>query len=394
MDKKQAQGHSRMTPKQKAAKKRRNIIIFIVELFVLAVVVVAAWIVIRVTGTDHTNLDAGIVTDPNEERDSDKIYVNPDIGANVSDGNIEIDADNPMSGYTQIALFGVDSRSKKLSSGDNRSDTIIIACINNSTKEVKLVSVYRDTYLNLGTDRYNKCNGAFAAGGAPAAITMLNTNLDLAITDYVTVGFTGLIDVIDALGGVYVDVKESEIRHLNNYQISMVGTTTDNKNYYATAGVDYDPVTETGYQLLNGLQATAYCRIRYVGDDYGRTERQRNVIMAVLDQAKKMDPAKLVNILNSSVFEEFDTSLNIEKITEVLMDLSSYTIVESQGFPSMDMLTTGTIGTKGSCVVPLDLSKNVTWLHGILFDDPEYVPSSLVDTYSARIASDTSQYIR
>ena len=232
MDKKQGQGHSRMTPKQKVAKKRRNIIIFIVELFVLAIVVAAAWIVIRFTGTDHTNLDAGMITDPSAELDSDKIYVNPDAGINVSqNGDIEIDPNNPMSGYTQIALFGVDSRSKKLGSGDNRSDTIIIACINNETKEVKLVSVYRDTYLNLSTDYYNKCNGAFAAGGAAAAITMLNTNLDLAITDYVTVGFTGLIDVIDALGGDWIDVKENEIRYLNDYQISMVGTTTDNIAY-------------------------------------------------------------------------------------------------------------------------------------------------------------------
>lgn len=395
MDKKQGQGHSRMTPKQKVAKKRRNIIIFIVELFVLAIVVAAAWIVIRFTGTDHTNLDAGMITDPSAELDSDKIYVNPDAGINVSqNGDIEIDPNNPMSGYTQIALFGVDSRSKKLGSGDNRSDTIIIACINNETKEVKLVSVYRDTYLNLSTDYYNKCNGAFAAGGAAAAITMLNTNLDLAITDYVTVGFTGLIDVIDALGGVWIDVKENEIRYLNDYQISMVGTTTDNIAYYATEGVDYTAVTQAGYQKLNGLQATAYCRIRYVGDDYGRTERQRKVIMAVLEEARKMDANQLIKILNSSIFEEFDTSLKIDQITEVLMDLSSYTIVESAGFPSMDMLTSGTIGGKGSCVVPLDLSSNVTWLHGILFDDPEYVPSSLVETYSDRIESDTAPYLR
>lgn len=393
MDKKQGQGHSRMTPKQKAAKKRRNIIIFIVELFVLAIVVVAAWIVIRLTEIDHTNLDADLLPDSDEEWEPGKNYVNPDIGVSIQDDKIVIDEGNPMSGYTQIALFGVDSRTKNLGAGD-RSDTIIIACINNETKEVKLVSVYRDTYLNLSTDRYNKCNGAFAAGGAAAAITMLNTNLDLAITDYVTVGFTGLIDVIDALGGVWVDVKESEIRHLNNYQISMVGTTTDDEHYYATEGVDYTAVTQAGYQKLNGLQATAYCRIRYVGDDYGRTERQRTVIMAVLEEAKKMDANQLIKILNSSIFDEFDTSLKIDQITEVLMDLSSYTIVESEGFPSMDMLTSGTIGDKGSCVVPLDLSSNVTWLHGILFDDPEYVPSSLVETYSDRIESDTAPYLR
>lgn len=389
------QGQTRLTPKQKAAKKRRNIIIFCVELLVLAIVIVVAWAIIRVTGTEHTNLNAGVISDPEEELDSDKIYINPNIGANVSEnGDIEVEDDNPMSGYTQIALFGVDSRAKKLDSGDNRSDTIIIACINNETKEVKLVSVYRDTYLNLSTDRYNKCNGAFAAGGAAAAITMLNTNLDLAITNYITVGFTGLIDVIDALGGVWVDVKQSEIKHLNNYQISMVGTSTDGINYYADAGVDYTPVEQAGYQKLNGLQATAYCRIRYVGDDYGRTERQRTVIMAALEQAKAMDPAKLIKILNSSIFEEFETNLDIDDISDVLMDLSSYTIVESTGFPSMDMLVSGTIGAKGSCIVPTSLSDNVIWLHELLFEDAEYVPSEIVETYSERIESDTAQYLQ
>ncbi len=389
------QGQTRLTPKQKAAKKRRNIIIFCVELLVLAIVIFVAWMVIRLTGTEHTNLNAGVISDPSEELDSDKIYINPNIGANVSEsGDIEVEDDNPMSGYTQIALFGVDSRAQKLDSGDNRSDTIIIACINNETKEVKLVSVYRDTYLNLSTDRYNKCNGAFAAGGAAAAITMLNTNLDLAITNYITVGFTGLIDVIDALGGVWIDVKQSEIKHLNNYQISMVGTSTDGINYYADAGVDYTPVEQAGYQKLNGLQATAYCRIRYVGDDYGRTERQRTVIMAALEQAKAMDPAKLIKILNSSIFEEFETNLDIDDISDVLMDLSSYTIVESAGFPSMDMLASGTIGAKGSCIVPMSLSDNVVWLHELLFEDMEYVPSEIVESYSERIESDTAQYLQ
>ena len=396
MDKRQAQGQTqkRLTPKQKAAKKRRNIIIFIVELFALAIVVIAAWAVIRFTGTEHTNLNTGMITADMDELDSDTVYYNPDVGVTVEGDDVVLSDDNPMNGYTQIALFGVDSRAKKLGKGDNRSDTIIIACINNETKEVKLVSVYRDTYLNLSTDTYNKCNGAFAAGGAATAITMLNTNLDLAITDYVTVGFAGLIDVIDALGGVWVDVHENEIRDLNNYQISMVGTSSDGINYYADAGVDYIPVQVAGRQKLNGLQATAYCRIRYVGNDYGRTERQRTVIMAALEEAKNMDASKLVKILNSSIFEEFDTSLDVEMITEVLMDLGSYTIVESSGFPSMDMLSSGTIGAKGSCVVPNDLSANVTWLHEILFEDSDYVPSALVESYSEKIKADTSPYLR
>ncbi|MDO4284005.1 MAG: LCP family protein, partial [Eubacteriales bacterium] len=122
-------------------------------------------------------------------------------------------------GYRNIALFGVDARNGDLGAG-TRSDTIIVMSINQDGKEISLVSVYRDTYLNLGDDTYNKCNAAYAKGGPEQAINMLNMNLDLDITDYVTVGFAGLIGAIDKLGGVEIDVQEVEIQHLNNYQLT------------------------------------------------------------------------------------------------------------------------------------------------------------------------------
>ncbi|MEI3211165.1 MAG: LCP family protein [Lachnospiraceae bacterium] len=155
-----------------------------------------------------------------------------------------------MKGYRNIALFGVDSREGQLDK-KTRSDTIMIASINQDTGERKLASVYRDTYLNLGNDSYNKCNAAYAKGGPEQAINMLNMNLDMNITDFVTVGFAGLTDTIDALGGIQIDVHANEIQHLNNYQISMVGTTKDGETFTATAGTDYIPVTSAGLQTLN-----------------------------------------------------------------------------------------------------------------------------------------------
>lgn len=113
--------------------------------------------------------------------------------------NENVENNEVMQGYRNIALFGVDSQEGSLGKG-TRSDTIIIASINQDTGDVKLVSVFRDTYLNLGNDNYNKCNAAYAKGGPEQAIMMLNKNLDMNITDYVTVGFDGLIEVIDALG--------------------------------------------------------------------------------------------------------------------------------------------------------------------------------------------------
>ncbi len=391
MAKQQSQGTKpagkRLTPKQRAARKRRNIIIFIVELFILAIVVVGAWAIIRLTRVEHHDLNIGTVEDIESGTDVD-VVVNKDVYENYTE------PENPMARYMQVALFGLDSRKRKLGAESSRSDTIIIACIDTQEKTVKLVSVYRDTYLNLTNGSYNKCNGAYAAGGEARAMTMLNTNLDLYITDYVTVGFWGLIDAVDKLGGVMVDVAENEISFLNDYQISMVGTSQDGINYDAEAYVDYTPVTQSGYQRLNGLQAVAYCRIRYVGNDYGRTERQRKVIAAMMEAAKNMSLSELTAILNGDVFDEFSTSISLDTIISMLGDLGEYEIVESCGFPAMDLLQSGTIGRKGSCVVPMDLTANVIKLHEILFGTTDYQPSETVKEYSRQIQQDTAQYLR
>ena len=391
MAKQQSQGTKpngkRLTPKQRAARKRRNIIIFIVELFVLAIVVIGAWAIIRLTRVEHTELNIGTQDDLDSGQTVD-VVVNKDVYENYTE------PENPMARYMQVALFGLDSRNKKLGAESSRSDVIIIACLDTQEKTIKLVSVYRDTYLNLTNGKYDKCNGAYASGGEARAMTMLNMNLDLYITDYVTVGFWGMIDVIDKLGGVWIDVQESEIVHLNNYQRSIVGTTTDGIHYNATEGVDFTPVTQSGYQRLNGLQATAYCRIRYVGNDYARTERQRKVIAAMMDEAKAMSLSELTAILNSDVFDEFATSIDLDVIMSMLGDIGEYEIVESCGFPAMDMLQSGTIGGKGSCVVPMDLTANVAKLHEILFGITDYEPSSTVREYSQQIQQDTSAYLR
>ena len=117
----------------------------------------------------------------------------------------------------------------------------MIASINQDTKDVKLVSVYRDTYLNLGNDTYNKCNSAYARGGPEQAILMLNSNLDMNITDFVTVSFDAMIEVIDALGGVQIDVQEDEIKYLNDYQASMFMTEEGGQ-----LNTNYTPVTSAG----------------------------------------------------------------------------------------------------------------------------------------------------
>ena len=292
-------------------------------------------------------------------------------------------ANTQMKGYTNIALFGVDSREGKLDKGSNRSDTIMIASINNETGDIKLCSVYRDTYLNLSNDKYTKCNAAYAEGGPMQAISMLNMNLDMDINDFITIGFRGLTDVVDALGGVEIDVTEAEIPHLNSYQGTMAQELKK----------EYKEVTTPGLQTLTGLQATAYCRIRYTaGDDFKRAERQRTVLMACIEKAKTMSPSQLENVAKE-VFDETYTSFDITEIFALLKNVTKYNVVDNNGFPEESMRGTGTIGKKGSCVVPKDLASNVKWLHQFLFDDSSYEVSPDVQKYSDKIKSDTSAYV-
>lgn len=348
--------------KSQSKKKRTKIILFIVEIFILLLMVVVLYGVLKTE-------KVGKVEIPEEE-----IVINAEV---------QKKEETTMKGYRNIALFGVDSTTGALTK-NTRSDTIMIASINQDTGECKLVSVYRDTYLNLSNDTYNKCNGAYAKGGPKQAINMLNMNLDLNITDFVTVGFAGLSNTIDALGGVMIDIDSEELKHINNYQLSMA---EDLKRSYTA-------VTSTGYQMLDGLQATAYCRIRQTaGDDFKRAERQREVLRAVTEKARSASPATLNTIAND-VFGEVYTSLDLTEIISLLGDIAKYEITEEAGFPDAGLRTTGTIGSKGSCVVPVSLADNVEWLHKFLFEDEAYVPSEAVQEYSAKVEADTRGYVK
>lgn len=286
-----------------------------------------------------------------------------------------------MHGYLNIALFGVDATKDKELYKGSRSDSTMIASINMDTGDIKLVSVYRDTYLNIGTDEYNKCNKAYFDGGAEQAVKMLNMNLDMDITHFVTVNYAGLRDVIDGLGGVYIDIDSTELKHINNYQIGIADVLK----------CEYTPVTETGMQRLNGLQAAAYCRIRYGGgDDYKRTARQREVIKAIEAQAKQADYATLSKVFNSAV-DDIYTSLDNETILDLLKNIANYRIVDEGGFPEETMRSSGEIGAKGDCVLPIDLESNVVWLHQFLFEDESYSVTDSVKEYSNKIAADIAK---
>lgn len=370
-------GKAPLTQKQLQRKKRNKILLFIAEIFILLILLVVFWGVSKVKKINVV------------EFSDDEVEINEEILKETESG--------AMKGYRNIAIFGVDSRDQQLDTA-TRTDTIMIASINEDTGEVKLVSIYRDTLLNLSTDTYNKANSAYAKGGPKQAIAMLNMNLDMNITDFVTVGFDGAIDLIDAVGGIEIDVKEAEISHLNNYQISMVGkqdgvNAAGEPNYVATAGVDYEPVTKAGLQTLNGLQATAYMRIRYVGNDFGRTQRQRTVIEKVVKKALTFNPST-INKMAEAIFPKIATSLQLSEIIELAGGIAKYSMGENAGFPFDGHYYSGKIGKKGSCIVPTTLEENVTLLHEFFFGKENYEPTETVKKCSQEIQSQTASYIK
>ena len=282
--------------------------------------------------------------------------------------------DEIMKGYTNLALFGVDSRSGDLLDGDNRSDTIMIASINKETGEIRLVSVYRDTMLNVGDDYYTKANTAYALGGPERAINMLNLCFDMNIVDFVTVGFEGLAHTIDALGGIELEIDEEEREYLNMYVHDMS----------VELGTDDTPVEETGTVLVTGIQATAYSRIRYTaGDDFKRAERQRIVLEKTLQKAKQASPTTLVDVANN-VMGDMATSLSSKELMSLILKAGSLELADTGGLPREEYRAFGENYEDGSFILPLTLEDNVKWLHEFLFDQEDYQLSdeaSSVDTY-------------
>lgn len=350
-----------LTKKQKRIlqRRRRRRILFGIEIFILLILIGGVFIYAKLGKMNFTDLDLS------------KIGVN----TGVSDNNV-------MKGYTTIGLIGLDGRDGELKSGA-RSDTMIIASINNDTKKVKLVSIYRDTYLRIGEDsegngQYNKANAAYAKGGPEQFLSMLNTNLDLNVTDFVSVDFQAVAEAVELLGGIDVELKEEEVVHLNNYCVETSKVT----------GMDYRPLEEkAGVHHLNGVQTVSYARIRYTsGNDFRRAARQREVIYKIVEKAKNSDIATLSKILDK-VFPKVYTSFTKAEILQMGMSMMSYDIEDQTGFP-FDHLYGGRVkDAMGGLdvVLPVTLESNVIKLHEFLYPEDSYTPSDEVKAYSQRI---------
>lgn len=291
--------------------------------------------------------------------------------------NTELESTDLGEGYLNVAIFGVDSRDGQLEAG-TLSDTIIVASLNNETKELKMVSVYRDTILNMSNGSYNKANAAYALGGPAQGINMLNTNLDLNIEKYVAVDFSIVVDIIDLLGGIEIEVDKAEISGMNKY----IPETA------RVSGVEANLIENEGLQLLDGAQATTYARIRSTaGGDFKRTDRQRYVISKIVDKLKVTNLLTLNKIVDTAL-PRISTNFTAAEIAIYAAAYLDFYLGPNTGFP--EIASTGSVTGLGSCVIPQSLQSNVKDLHEFLFEDTEYQPSSKVISNSNAIASRTA----
>ena len=260
--------------------------------------------------------------------------------------------------YRNIAIFGIDTRANTYEG--SRTDCIIIASINEKTKQIKLISVYRDTYLEIAGHGLDKINHAYSYGGPALSMSTLNTNLDLDITEFVTVNFESTKDIIDQIGGVKITVTNAEATQIPG-------------------------IYKHGTYNLTGEQALAYGRIRKIDSDYARTERMRTVVTAVFEKTKTMNVAQL-NSLADKLLPIIYTNINKTEILSLIPKIASYSIVDSKGWP---------YETKGITLggvwygPPVTLETNVQQLHKELFANEQYETTEKVKEISNKIINKT-----
>ena len=284
------------------------------------------------------------------------------VDLNEDDLNVSAQAEQQLAEYRNIAIFGVDSRDDSYDKG-NRSDCIIIASINNKTKEVKLISVYRDTYVQIEGHGLDKITHAYSYGEAPLAIKTLNTNLDLNIKEFATVNFDVVKETVDYIGGISMPITSEEVGHISG-------------------------ITKPGTYTLTGEQALAYSRIRYAsGGDYKRTERMRDVLTAVANKVKTLNISQLNGFVDT-ILPKVYTNITSADIFSMMPSIASYKITDSIGWP---------YETKGITLdrwygIPVTLENNVKKLHQEAFNEQDYVPSDTVKDISNQIIEKTGYY--
>lgn len=366
---------------RKYRRRRRRRILFGVEIFVLVLLGVGLF--------GYMWLNNVMERMRPEELDTSKIQVNSEVQQNIE----------AMSGSQIIAVAGLDARGAAIDPEDDEkglrnsqnSDTIILVCIDHDNKEIRMVSIMRDTWMNMDTPgegyNFDKANSAYNRGGPEGMLSMLNTNLDLAIEDYVSVDWKVLADVIDELGGLDIEMRNAECIWANDY----------NKEVSAAQGVEYEPIEyneeeDDEYREvhhLTGSQAVSYARIRYGGgDDSLRTARQRLVINLMMEKVKK-SPEKIPAIIDTAA-DSITTSLTSSEMLQLAYNAVTYTMGTSYAYPFELVYGQHVIDALGTdVVIPVTLYHNVIELHEYLYPGVSYTPSSVIEDYNYYIVQES-----
>lgn len=281
-------------------------------------------------------------------------------------------------GIWNIAVFGVDSRDGNTKNA--LADVQMICSIDRSTGEIRLVSVYRDTYLKINSEgTYHKINEAYFKGGQKQAVAALEENLDLKIDDYATFNWKSVAEAINILGGIDIDITPAEFKYINAFITETVEST----------GIGSVQLAQAGPNHLDGVQAVAYSRLRLMDTDFQRTERQRKVVMLALEKAKQADVSTLTSLVTYMI-PQISTSVGVNDVVPLVKDVKKYHIGETAGFPfSRQTMRVGRM----DCVIPTTLESNVILLHQFLYgEDVSYSPSSAVKKISAHISEETGLY--
>jgi polyisoprenyl-teichoic acid--peptidoglycan teichoic acid transferase len=302
-----------------------------------------------------------------------------------------------VDGITNVLLIGTDGRTLDEPA---RSDSIIIATLDNNNKKVKLTTIMRDTLVNIPEYGENKINAAFAfgsseqdekgnlrgaEGGAALLMETIQENFNLKLDKYIIVNFWGFESIIDEIGGIEVDIKDYEIEEVNKY----IGEST---------GVHSPPITETGLQKVNGQQALSYARIRYVGNgNFERGERQTKVLYQIASKLKQVNPLKYVGVANT-LAEQVKTNIDIPEALNL-----AYTIYklpdlnfEQLQIPQADLIARDNLyKDKGWCLL-IDFDQNIKVLHDFIFNNklpnPDEFDLLAVQNVAARYNAEEARY--
>lgn len=380
--------------KKMKKKKRLKIVLLVLEIFVVLVLGLVVAVLVgpesfRNKFVSCAGKCAGDVT--GIDKTFDDKYNDKDFDDDKVDYNPELDV-TQYEEYITVALFGIDSRENSLDIG--LSDSILIATVNTVSKEVRMTSIARDSWLSLlnsqGEVYYGKVNSAFNYGGVELALTNLNRNLDIKIDEYAVVNFAGLATIIDAFGGLDVNITEDERFFINGYLVET----------RAVTGLDTPDVYSSGNVHLTGLQATAYCRIRQVTftdedgtqyyDDFGRTARQRSVIKKLVNKAKQLGVDNVIDIANELFGANepaFKTSMTYDEIMDLLPTVLGFSLAGTQSFPYTCIEgDKDYIPNRESVVAIQGLTYNVSKLHKFLYPTEEYKATTTLKNISNDLA--------